>query len=406
MNKTRYKKGILTAFNINIAQLRSPNAVMWWSAAMPGFGHIMICKYLRGFLLIIWEFIVNINAHLNLAIFYTFLGRYEEAIQVLDTNWILLYVPVYLFSIWDSGRVAIDINKYAILADTNGSVSEIEPISFSALENNYLDKFSNKIAIFWSFVFPGLGHLYIGRTPSGFYIIVWMVIVVYFSNLLTSIHLTFTGNVYSASQILNPEWLIFLPSMYCFAAYDAYQNCDSFNHLMKQQQDYYLINKFQNKSLLNSISFLQKEVDGMNIIGSFDNSLYVELAINELREHGLSQDKVLAIPLTEVQPAQKTLDILKGDVVNLNIFSFAFGTIFSLFGVIYGFVLIGGPVTWGLLSLFIGLGVGYVVDLIRLKKQKSKKGGVFVIVQCNKENVNQVKEILFNNCTNGLHVIQ
>jgi hypothetical protein len=63
---------------------------------MPGFGHIMLCKYAKGALLIIWEFIVNMNSHFNTAIILTFTGRFDEAAAILDEQWILLYAPVYL----------------------------------------------------------------------------------------------------------------------------------------------------------------------------------------------------------------------------------------------------------------------------------------------------------------------
>ncbi|WP_218244228.1 hypothetical protein, partial [Pseudomonas sp. 2995-3] len=70
-------------------------------------------------------------------------------------QWILLYVPVYLYSIWDSRRTTIDINKYAIMADKNWTASEINPITFSSVENNFLDKRKNWLAIFWSLITPG-----------------------------------------------------------------------------------------------------------------------------------------------------------------------------------------------------------------------------------------------------------
>ena len=55
-------------------------------------------------------------ASLNLAIFYSFLGRFEEAKTVLDTRWLLLYIPTYLFAFWDSYRTAADLNNQYVLA--------------------------------------------------------------------------------------------------------------------------------------------------------------------------------------------------------------------------------------------------------------------------------------------------
>lgn len=35
--------------------LRSPSIIAWWSAAFPGFGHLLLSKCLRGYILFIWE---------------------------------------------------------------------------------------------------------------------------------------------------------------------------------------------------------------------------------------------------------------------------------------------------------------------------------------------------------------
>jgi len=59
--------------------LRNPYVIAWWSAAYPGLGHLLLSKYLGEFLLFIWEITVNLKAHVNLAILYTFTGRFEMA---------------------------------------------------------------------------------------------------------------------------------------------------------------------------------------------------------------------------------------------------------------------------------------------------------------------------------------
>ncbi len=130
LEKKQYTKGTVGATNTNVASLVNPTAIMWWSAAIPGYGHVMLCKYVTGFLFIAWEFLVNVNSKLNTAILYTFLGRFDEAIDVINLNWILLYAPVYLFSMWDSRRVAIDLNKYAILADMSNSAQRLTLLLF------------------------------------------------------------------------------------------------------------------------------------------------------------------------------------------------------------------------------------------------------------------------------------
>lgn len=59
--------------------LRNPFVIVWWSLAFPGLGHVLLSKYLRGYLLFVWELFVNTNAHINLAILYSFTGRFQMA---------------------------------------------------------------------------------------------------------------------------------------------------------------------------------------------------------------------------------------------------------------------------------------------------------------------------------------
>lgn len=412
MNNIRYKKGVFPPTNTNMVQLRNPNIVMWWSAAIPGYGHVMLCKYIKGFLLIVWEFVVNINARLNTAIMYTFLGKFEEAVQVLNTQWILLYVAVYLYSMWDSRRVAIDLNKYSVLADMSWASSEVNPITFSALENNYLDKRKPWLAIFWSLITPGLGHLYVNRLPSGFYILIWFVVALYFSRALPSIHYTFVGDFQQAVDVINPQWVIFLPSMYCFAPYDAYLQCDSFNKLMAKQQSAFLMNNYQKESFKQKTPLLSERAGKMNVVASFDHTVYLEMAIKEIERHGIDKENIFTVPLTEKKKPKKNSELIRGAGFSLLDVTFAFGTVFSLFGVIYGFVLKGGPVLWGLIGLFVGWGFGFLLDLvvrrkqIKMKKKKGEGGEVILFIHCPKDKVTLVKEILFDHFTLGLQVIE
>ena len=73
--KPRYSKGQISVFGTNSVYPRVPWVSAWWSAAFPGFGHMFIGKYLHGFILIIWELVVNNMSHLNMAIALSFLWQ-------------------------------------------------------------------------------------------------------------------------------------------------------------------------------------------------------------------------------------------------------------------------------------------------------------------------------------------
>jgi TM2 domain-containing membrane protein YozV len=314
--------------------------------------------------------------------------------------------------IFDSHRVAIDLNKFALLADKSWSVSEVEIIAISSLEINYLDRRKKWLAVFWSFVTPGLGHLYLGRLPSGFYILIWWTTVLTFSHLLPSIHYTFLGDFEQAVDVLNEQWVLFLPSMYGFASYDAYLNCDNYNKLLAQKQSHYLMKMHQSPTFKPKSGSLFAEGDQiMNVVAGFKHSIYLELALKELETNGIPREDVYAIPLLEKERPRSNRDIIRGQGFSLMDGTFACGTVFAVLGVIYGYVLKGGPVLWGLIGLASGWGFGFLFDFMmhkkRLKKGLRREGAeVMVVIHCAKEQISNVKKILFDHDTLGLQVLE
>ncbi|RKJ39347.1 hypothetical protein D7X33_36765, partial [Butyricicoccus sp. 1XD8-22] len=68
------------------------------------------------------------------------------------------------------------------------------------------------MAIIWSFFTPGLGQLYIHRVITAIFIMAFMIIFVYFSNILVAVHFLFLGEIEQATGALNPQWFLFIPS--------------------------------------------------------------------------------------------------------------------------------------------------------------------------------------------------
>src|SRR5699024_740223 len=223
--------------------LRSPSIIAWWSAAYPGFGHLLLSKYIRGFVLFIWEVIVNVQANLNLAIIYSFQGKIDLAVQVVDTRWLLVYLPVYFFGIWDSHRTTVDLNKVYLLAEREEHRFNI--FSMGTMEINYLDKRNPIMAAFWSAVIPGLGQLYIHRIITAFFVIFWAVLFFYFSHVLEAGVLLILGEIKQATSVLKGEYLLMLPSIYGFAVYDAYVNTVENNKLFEREQRRFLKKNYQ-----------------------------------------------------------------------------------------------------------------------------------------------------------------
>ena len=242
-NTARRYKAHVSILGTTQLHLRNPYIVAWWSAAFPGFGHLLLSKYLRGYALFIWEVIVNLNSHVNLAMMYSFQGKIDLAKEVLNTRWLLMYIPVYLFAIWDSYRTTIDMNNAYVLAEREDH--RFNTFTLGALEINYLDKRNPVLAVMWSLFIPGLGQLYIHRILTALFLIIWLVVFFYYSHVLEAVSLLFLGEVQKATSVLKPKWLLMLPSLYGFAAYDAYMNTVENNKLYEKEQRKYLQENYQ-----------------------------------------------------------------------------------------------------------------------------------------------------------------
>lgn len=245
-NTARRYVGYVSQLGTTQLHLRNPIIIAWWSIAYPGFGHLLLSKYLRGMALFIWEMVINLNAHLNEAIIYTFIGDFEQAKAVLDTRWLMLYLPTYFFATWDSYRTAVDMNKITLLAQREKH--RFNSFVLGAFEINYLDKRNPITALLWSFIMPGLGQLYIHRIVLAGFILIWMVVITYYSHFVEGLNYIFMGEIQKATEVFNKEWLLFLPSIYGFSMYDAYVNTVENNKLYIREQRYYLQETYQHPS--------------------------------------------------------------------------------------------------------------------------------------------------------------
>lgn len=244
-NTARRYKAHVSIFGTTQLHLRNPYIIAWWSAAFPGFGHMLLSKYLRGYALFIWEVIVNVNSHLNSSMVYSFQGNIDMAKEVLDTRWLLMYIPVYIFGIWDSYRTTVDMNRVYLLSEREDH--HFNSYAIGALEINYLDKRNPLLAVMWSLFIPGLGQLYIHRIMTAIFVIIWLVVFHYYSHLAESIFLLIIGNVKEATSVLKPEWLLFMPSLYGFATYDSYVNTIENNKLFEKELRKHLAENYQSE---------------------------------------------------------------------------------------------------------------------------------------------------------------
>jgi TM2 domain-containing membrane protein YozV len=339
--KPRYSKGKISVFGINSVYPRTPWITAWWSAAFPGFGHMYLGKHLHGFILIIWELIVNNQANLNLGIALSFLGRFEEAKAQINPDWGLLYVSVYIYSIWDSYRCAVEINKSHTLSEVEDA--PVAPSDVSFFDVVILDKKKPLLGFIWSFFTPGLGQLYGGSTIVGTFVLAWWIFVCYKATAVRAWFYSFLGDFHTATAILDWQWFLFLPSMYAFAIYQAYVSVTESNTLYDIEQI-----RFLRVRAANLKQEYVNENNNVQIIATFDHSPFVEMVIHDMEKLGVPPENIVALPLENIESQTHIIDTINR-VDGRSILDGAMmgATIFAVLGAIYGFVLDWGPIIWG-----------------------------------------------------------
>ncbi len=403
---SRREIALVSVIGTTQLHLRSPYVVAWWSAAFPGLGHLLLSKYIRGFLLFIWEITVNVKAHINLAILYSFTGEFDLAKEILDKRWLLLYCSLYIFAIWDSFRTTIDINNNYILAVREDA--EVKPFKLSALELNYLDKRTPWISALWSLLMPGVGQLYIHRIATATFTLFWWIAIIYYSKTLPAIHYTLTGHFEQAKQIVDPHWLLNVSSVYLFSMYDAYINTVENNKLFEWEQSKFLKRDYQNINFKIPIKKNKYRGDKMYLIATFEHSINLEKAITSIQTRGIAKQDILAVPMDKRAENVKLFDTIHhSDGLSLVDLSAVLGTVLMLLGTIYGFVLKWGPIIWGLIGLVAGFALGLAIKLIMTKKFSGRQDfkkipEVVLIIECSEDKIDMVKDTFWEHHALGV----
>jgi len=146
----------------------------------------------------------------------------------------------------------------------------------------------------------------------------------------------------------------------------------------------------------------------MYVFATFDHSNYVELAITAVQMKGVAKENILGVSMDKKGEEKKLFDsIHASDGLSLLDLPILMATIFCLFGSIYGFILIWGPVLWGIIGMILGFSIGLMIKLVITKKfdhrQKSIKASeVIIIIECNETQVEMVKDLLWDHHALGV----
>ncbi|MCM0647855.1 hypothetical protein NBE98_05625 [Clostridium swellfunianum] len=400
----RRPRAYVSTVGITQLHLRNPFIVSFWSIMFPGLGHILINKHIRGTVLFLWEVFINLKSNVNLAILYSFTGRFEMAKGVMHKEWALLYLPTFMFAIWDSYRSTITINNIYRLAAREDC--PITPIKFNGMGFNYLDKRSPWVAAAWTALTPGAGQLYLHRIVTAFFVLAWWIATAYFSKLLPCIHYTLLGDFEAARAIVNPHWFLNVPSIYMFAIYDAYANCVEYNNLYDWEQSKFLRTEYQNKFF--KLPSIIRRTDKMHIVSTFEYSNYLELAVTEIEMKGIPKENILAVPMDKRQEERRLFDTIHhSDGVSLFDLPMILATLFMIFGAVYGFVLTWGPLLWGLIAMAIGFSIGLIIKLFMTRNELRKQPGlknteVVLIIECQENQMYMVQNVLWQHHALGV----
>ncbi|GIN41223.1 hypothetical protein [Heyndrickxia oleronia] len=244
MNKTfRREIANVSIWGTTYIHPRNPYIVALWSTTFPGYGHLLLHKYIRGFALIIWEVFINQISHLNLAMVYSFMGKFELAKEVLNVNYVYMYIPLYIFAIWDSYRTTVEMNNLYLLAEKEEP--PVNALTVKPFEVNYLDKRSPVVAMFWSMTVPSVGQLYLHQIISAFFTLIVTVMFVHYSHFIEGIHYLMLGDIDKSTKVLNKQWLLYMPSLYFFNIFQTYMNVVENNKLFEAEQKMFLKSKYQ-----------------------------------------------------------------------------------------------------------------------------------------------------------------
>lgn len=216
---------------------------------------------------------------------------------------------------------------------------------------------------------------------------------------------TALGLFAQAKAVIDPEWFMYLPSVYGFAVYDAYVNTVEYNRLFEKEQSAFLKNKYQNPMF----KMPTEAGAAMYVTASFEHSIMLELVISELEQKGIPQAQVCAIPLNAPRKDKQLMDTIhRADGLSMFDLATISGTIFMLFGVMWGFMWTWGPVIWGMIGMVGGGALGFAFKYIYYRFNAAKQPPVgkntevVLIVACQPAEAEMVERVLAGHLALGV----
>ncbi|MCM3691848.1 inorganic phosphate transporter [Neobacillus niacini] len=138
----------------------------------------------------------------------------------------------------------------------------------------------------------------------------------------------------------------------------------------------------------------------MNLFATFEQSIDIEQALAEIESSLISRDQILVVYMDNEPSPEKLTGRTREIHSNAFEVGMACATGSAVIGACIGFVLVWGPIIWGLICVLIGFTIGYSVyyflkkDSVHTRRLK-KEPEVLVIIQCTEIHVHPIREILW-----------
>jgi hypothetical protein len=145
----------------------------------------------------------------------------------------------------------------------------------------------------------------------------------------------------------------------------------------------------------------------MLVIATFENSLFIEMAISALEQKGIPKEKIFAAPLDKRKEPRQLFDTIhRADGISLFDAGAILGTCFMLLGAIYGYVLKWGPIIWGIIGALSGIVIGILIKLWLVKKNnkgtKKISSEIVLMIRCEEYQWDSVEQMLWDNLALGV----
>jgi hypothetical protein len=108
---------------------------------------------------------------------------------------------------------------------------QIPKVVLNPISTSYLFTRNPWMAVWWSIILPGFGHLTLGQSFKGLLLMSWEILINHQAHINLAIYHTVLGHIDQARTALDYRWAVLYPTFYVFTMWDSYRISVEYNHL-------------------------------------------------------------------------------------------------------------------------------------------------------------------------------